>query len=49
MISNKLLNPQILEALADLKQEGLISLNPILEKLVDGKNIDSSRLPKTLA
>jgi len=35
MISNKILNPQILEALADLKQEGLISLNPILEKLLN--------------
>jgi transposase-like protein len=35
MISNKLLNPQILEALANLKQEGLISLNPILEKLLN--------------
>lgn len=35
MISNKLLNPHILEALNDLSREGLISLNPILEKLMN--------------
>jgi transposase-like protein len=35
MISNKLLNPHILEALSDLSQEGLISLNPVLEKLMN--------------
>jgi transposase-like protein len=33
MISNKLLNPQIIEALSSLSEEGLISINPILEKL----------------
>ena len=35
MISNKLLNPHILEALTTLSQDGLISLNPILEKLLN--------------
>lgn len=35
MISNKLLNPHILEALSSLSQDGLISLNPVLEKLMN--------------
>lgn len=33
MISNKLLNPRIIEALGSLSEEGLISINPVLEKL----------------
>jgi len=35
MISNKLLNPHIVEALTSFAQEGLISLNPVLEKLMN--------------
>lgn len=35
MISNKLLNPHILEALNTLNQEGLVSLNPVLEKIMN--------------
>lgn len=35
MISNKLLNPQILEALHSLSEDGLISLNPVLENLMN--------------
>jgi transposase-like protein len=35
MISNKLLNPSIIEALHTLSEEGLVSLNPILEKLMN--------------
>lgn len=35
MISNNLLNPRIAEALNTLTQEGLISLNPVLEKLMN--------------
>lgn len=35
MISNKLLNPHIIEALTSLSEEGLISLNPVLEKLMN--------------
>lgn len=35
MISNKLLTPQIIEALNTLSEEGLVSLNPILEKLIN--------------
>lgn len=35
MISNKLLNPHIIEALTSLSEEGLVSLNPVLEKLMN--------------
>ena len=35
MISNKLLNPQVIEALSSLSQEGLVNLNPVLEKLLN--------------
>lgn len=35
MISNKLLNPHVLEALTSLSEEGLVSLNPVLEKLMN--------------
>lgn len=35
MISNKLLNPHILEALSSLSQDGLINLSPVLEKLMN--------------
>lgn len=35
MISNKLLNPTIIEALNSLSQDGLINLNPVLEKLMN--------------
>jgi len=34
MISNKLLNPHIIEALTSLSEEGLVTLNPVLEKLM---------------
>jgi putative transposase len=33
MISNKLLNPHIIEALTSLSEEGLININPVLERL----------------
>ena len=35
MISNKLLNPHVIEALTSLSEEGLVSLNPVLEKLMN--------------
>lgn len=35
MISNKLLNPHIIDALSTLNQEGLITLAPVLEKLLN--------------
>jgi len=35
MISNKLLNAHVIEALNSLSQEGLVSLNPVLERLLN--------------
>ena len=34
-IPKKLLNPHALEALTSLSEEGLVSLNPMLEKLMN--------------